>query len=91
MPAGGENQQPPSVALHLAATGDQGFGRRLRLAFPLLKQVGPAALQLHGSVVLGLCWLVLPASYMALCLISLYRMRITSTTAEVLMHSNSQQ
>ncbi len=31
--------QPPACAIHLAATGDQGFGRRLRLAFPLLKQV----------------------------------------------------
>ncbi len=30
---------PPAVALHLAATGDQGFGRRLRLSFPILQQV----------------------------------------------------
>ncbi len=31
--------QGPACALHLAATGDQTFGRRLRLGFPLLKDV----------------------------------------------------
>eukprot|EP00197_Chlamydomonas_leiostraca_P007037 CAMPEP_0202860166 /NCGR_PEP_ID=MMETSP1391-20130828/1990_1 /ASSEMBLY_ACC=CAM_ASM_000867 /TAXON_ID=1034604 /ORGANISM="Chlamydomonas leiostraca, Strain SAG 11-49" /LENGTH=577 /DNA_ID=CAMNT_0049539305 /DNA_START=86 /DNA_END=1816 /DNA_ORIENTATION=- len=30
--------RPPSAAIHLAATGDQGFGRRLRLSFPLIHQ-----------------------------------------------------
>lgn len=30
----------PAAVIHLAATGDQGFGRRLHLAFPLLKHVG---------------------------------------------------
>ncbi len=31
-------RRPPSGVVHLAGTGDQGFSRRLRLSFPLIKQ-----------------------------------------------------
>lgn len=42
--SGGDRGVPqgPACALHLAATGDQTFGRRLRLGFPLLKDVSAA-------------------------------------------------
>jgi hypothetical protein len=33
-----QDRQALGAAIHLAATGDQGFGRRLRLAFPLLSK-----------------------------------------------------
>ncbi|KAG2499676.1 hypothetical protein HYH03_002611 [Edaphochlamys debaryana] len=35
--AAGSGPEGPACAIHLAATGDQTFGRRVRLGFPLLK------------------------------------------------------
>lgn len=50
------------AAVHLAATGDQGFGRRLRLAFPLLKQVGLHVLGVSCGLKRG-CWLAQSCSW----------------------------
>ena len=39
----------PAGVVHLAATGDQSFDRRTRLALPLLQQVGRGWLHLPGA------------------------------------------
>eukprot|EP00882_Tetradesmus_deserticola_P008693 GHRQ01009166.1.p1 GENE.GHRQ01009166.1~~GHRQ01009166.1.p1 ORF type:complete len:197 (+),score=70.66 GHRQ01009166.1:387-977(+) len=48
------SRHTPAAVLHLAATGDHGFSRRLRLGAPLLQQVGggAAAVAYDGSLML---------------------------------------
>jgi hypothetical protein len=45
------------VVIHLAATGDQGFSRRLRLSFPMLRQACVRSAAVSVSVALALRWM----------------------------------